>query len=201
MLTVEELANEIALHIHDTNNAEFTPAHLLTFINSAARDFRNGGWYLPADMDDTIVVTANTQEYAIPLPFANLKDVLQSETVNGTTQYYPTLPRGHWKPIKNGVTPKLYFHTQTSLIVGRTLRLVGQKRPTIYGSMQEEVDDDLESDLRERAISYALMAVGHGGSELAQTRKQMGLLRRQLQRPYPPADMREWNDAKRIPGR
>lgn len=201
MLTVEELANEIALHIHDTNNAEFTPAHILTFINSAARDYRSSGWFLPADVDETIEVVANTQEYAIPLPFANLKDVMQSETINGTEQFYNTVPRFHWKPIKNGLTPKLFFITQTALRPGRTLRLVGQKRPTIYGDLQEQVDEELESDLRERALSYALMAVGHGGSELAQTRKQMGLLRRQLQRPYPPADMREWNDAKRIPGR
>lgn len=196
-MIVEELIDEIQLHIHDTATAELTRIQLLTFLNSAARDFRGTGWYRYLEDDEGITVAAQTYDYDIPRAFATIKEVRLEEVTTGA--FLHPVPDNHWKPVFSNGKPRIRFSTLTALSVGRSIRLIGQAKPSLYGDETAIVDSGMEYLLRERTVSYVLMALSPGNSELANRRAQLGLARRQMQRPYPPAEFRLDVNAKIVP--
>ena len=200
-MLVSEMQTELSLHLNDVAQAELTAAQLLTFIQSAARDFRSTGWLIRMEDNESLTVLANTPEYNVPATFAYIQDIWMERVVNGVSQFDIQIPRGHWTPRINGGVPVIFFYTQSALETGRLLKIVGQARPTIYTAAGNTIDVGMEYVLRERALSYALMSVAAGGSELARWRQQTSLVRRQLQRPFPPKDFRQLPGSQIVPGR
>jgi hypothetical protein len=125
-------------------------------------------------------VVTGTYEYAMPASFAFLESVWLEDTSEGTSIYTQEVPRGHWtigyNTLVSTPTPTLKFYTLTSVSNGKKLKLVGQKRPTIYALTTETVDPGMDSFLRERALFFGFRYLAAGRSEYATWRQQMALL-------------------------
>ncbi len=200
-MLVSEMVTEIQLHIHDVSGGELTAAQILTFIQSAARDYRATGWLLAMEDDESLTVTASTPEYNVPASFAFIQDFWLERTVDNVSHYDIHIPRDHWTLRINGSVPVVFFYTQSHLETGKKLKIVGQKRPTIYVLSSETVDVGLEFGLRERALAYALLSVGFGESELARLRLNAAGIHLTLSPRYPPGGFRMLPSSKRVPGR
>lgn len=173
MLDVATLRDDCAIMVHDPSYAEITKAIWLVFLRSASLDARNMGWLVPHEDDESILIAASTYEYTVPQEFAYIDSLLIEETVNGSAQYIERVPENYWEIRLNGGVPVLNFATISHLSVGKHIKVVGQKRPTVYTSADEPIDPGMESFLRERALYFAFRYVGAGSSELAGWRRTM----------------------------
>lgn len=173
MANVDELVWEVALHAGDPSYSELSEQHLLALVRSAAYDARNSGWLLPHEEDESLTVTENTYEYAVPLDFAYIEKMYLEETINSTDIYIEPVPSNHWELRLNGAIPVIYFNTLSAVTIGKNLKIVGQKRPTLYHIRDQIIDRGMESFLRERALYYAFRILGAGMSELARWRQTM----------------------------
>ena len=173
MIDVATLRDDCALMVHDPAYSEITKPQWLIFMRSAAADARNAGWLIRSEDDESITVTATAYDYTVPQPFAYIQTLILSETVNGVVNYIEEIPRSHWDIRLNGGVPTISFDTISSLVSGRTIKVIGQKRPTTYTSADEPVDAGMDSFLRERAMYFAFRYMGAGSSELAAFRRQM----------------------------
>lgn len=205
-MLVSDLQDELALHVHDPNYGEISAAQWLMFINSAARDLRDSGWLVRQTDDTSIVTASNDFDYDVPAGFAYVSDMFIEETINGVSVYVRRIPRHHWTIRENPTSgnPEFYFSTISELVSGKHLRIIGQKRPTIYTSPTETLNPGMEAFLRERALCYGARFLGAGSSELARWRQTIAgqalasseqFLRRQ------PQEMRELPDSIEVPGR
>lgn len=166
---------ELALHGHDISNGEVSTAQWLSFIVSAVRDCRSSGWLIRLEDDESITVTATAYEYNVPSGFAYVEKLLIEETIQSTAVYVREIPKGHWEIRLNGSVPVFTFGTITELTPGRTIKVIGQKRPTIYTAANETIDAGMEGFLRERALYFGFRYMGAGISELARWRQQMSI--------------------------
>ena len=170
----------MALMAHDVALSELTQAQWLTLVQGAARDSRNSGWVLKMEDNESLTVVSGTYEYTMPATFAYLERVYLEDTSEGTSVYNLEVPRGHWdigyNDLGAGAVPTLKFATLTAVNVGKKLKLVGQKRPTIYALVTETVDPGMDSFLRERALFFGFRFLAAGRSEYATWRQQMALL-------------------------
>lgn len=205
-MLVSDLQEELALHVHDVNNGEVTSAQWLMFINSAARDARTSGWLVRQTDDTSIEVSASTYEYDIPAGFAYIQELYIEETINQSSVYVREIPRSHWDVRLNASTgnPELAFNTLSELTPSKHIRIIGQKRPTIYISPTQTIDAGMEGFIRERALYYGYRFLGAGLSELSKWRQDMAkmsfttaesMLHRQ------PQEMRELPNSTEVPGR
>ena len=170
-MDVRTLANDCALMTHDPSFNEITAPQWLVFIRSASSLCRNKGWLVDYEDDESIDVVASQFDYAVPLPFAYVDRLLVSET-DGVT-YIDPVPGEQWEIRLNDGVPKFSFVTLSYLSPGSTLKVVGQRRPTIYTSLDEQIDAGMDSFLLERALYYGFRYLGAGSSELAGWRRQM----------------------------
>lgn len=204
MYDVKTLRDECALHLHDVDFAEISEAHWLSFIRSASMDGRNAGWYIDVEDDESLTVAASDYDYTVPQHFAYLDRILIEETINGTSVYVREVPRSHWTVRLNGGVPVIEFSTVTELTVDKKLKLIGQKRPTLYTSADQPVDSGMESFLRERALYFAFRYTGAGLSELARWRQQMSVQSHQSSEAFlmrHPQEFRMHPSAILVPGR
>ncbi len=204
MLDLATLRDDCALMVHDPSFAEITALQWITFLRSASLDARNMGWLVDHEDDESITVVATTYDYTVPQAFAYVDRLILSESINGTTQYLEPVPHNQWEIRLNGGVPQFTFATLTSLSTGHTVKVIGQKRPTIYTSADEPIDAGMESFLRERALYFAFRYMGAGSSELANWRRTMSsqsfqtsdmMLRRH------PQEFRMRPNAEAVPGR
>lgn len=200
-MKVQTLLSMVTLMIRDVNQGEYTTAQLLLLLQSAAWDFRDGGWLLRMEDDESIVVVANTPEYDVPADFAYVQDLYLERTLGNSSDFSTQIPRGHWDIRLNDNGPQFVFYTQSFLDVGKNVKIVGQKRPTIYTDLNQDVDVGMIVRLRERVKFYARMGMAPGNSELARMRYTTAVTERQLERPYPPKTFRQLPGAKPVPGR
>ena len=135
-MLVSEMSDELALHAHDPTNAEVSAAQWMTFVNAAARDARTSGWLVRATDDISIAIASGTYEYSIPTTFAYIQTLYQEESLGSSSLYVQEVPRNHWDIRLNPSTgvPEIYFTTLTYVVNGKHIRIIGQKRPTIYTS-------------------------------------------------------------------
>lgn len=204
MATVEETIQEVALMVGDPGLNQLTRDNYLRLIRRASRDARNKGWYIHHEDDESLTVLANTWSYAIPLPFAYIERIMMSDTINNTTVFLDPISNEHWEPRLNGGVPVLEFLTSTSLFTGRSLKLIGQKRPTLYVNTAQDIDAGMESFIAERAAFYAFRIMGMGGSELARTRQQDANQALALSEDFlrsHPQEFRMAPNARYVPGR
>lgn len=201
-MRVADLINQVRGQSGDLGGGQMSRTQVLLYINSAATDYHDGGWFIPLEDDESLTVVQSAYDYDLPAGFALLEDIYMAVDVNGTDQFLIQIPRGHWGLRRNSGTVQIHFSSIGLLITGKALKLIGQRkvRPW-YGDENEEVDSGMASLLRERAASYMMQVMSQGGSELANRRAQIGMFKRQLQRPYPSAEFRMHPDAKVAPVR
>lgn len=203
-MDINTLRNDCAIMIHDPSFNEISEAQWLAFFRSAAQDARSAGWLLAWEDDETITITDTDYEYTVPQPFAYIEKLILGEVLNGTTVYLEEIPRPHYEIRLNGSVPVLSFNTITQLVVGNTLKVVGQKRPTLYTDAAQEVDGGMESFIRERALYFAFRFTGAGSSELATFRRNMATQCWQSSEMYlhrHPQEFRQRPSAMEVPGR
>lgn len=174
-MLVSELWADIALRIHDVGNAEVSTSQLTSFINMAARDARNLGWLLDLEEDESLLETATTFSFAVPANFAYIQTLLRENISTGTFDY--EIARGEWRLGLDGSVPTLFlFEPWYIPAVGSNIKIIGQKRPSLYSAGGDTVDAFLEPYLREKATYYSGMFVAFGESEYAATRRDAALL-------------------------
>ena len=203
-MLVSDLQDEVALHTHDIGKAEISAANLLVFINSAARDARNSGWLERLEDDESLEAAASTWEYDVPADFAYVEKLYIEETEENTDVYTNRIPEAHWEIRLNGSDPVFVFSSLQYLPAGKNIKVVGQKRPTIYTTAGQTIDLGMESFLRERVLFFAFRYLGAGLSELARWRQSMATTSWQLSEAFlrrHPQEFRALPSSQEVPGR
>jgi hypothetical protein len=205
--TVAQLEADIALRLHDVSNNELTggTGQLLTLINQASRWLKNSGILVPLEEDESLTEAANTYSFAVPANFAYISQIIRQNKATNT--YDPTneIDQNVWRIGVDGGVPTLFFDEVRYLpAAGAKLKIIGQKRPTIYTTTSDTIDEGLENLLLERTLYYAFQFLAAGRSEYAQWRQQEALLARQeseLALARAPQQFRMRPNSRWVPGR
>ena len=204
-MLVSELVTEVALHCHDEGNAELSAANLFIMVNSAARDARHtAGWLIRLEDDETLEAAENDWEYDVPASFAYIEKLLIEETVNSSSVYTTEIPRHTYEVRLNGGVPVFAFSSLQFLQPGKNIKVIGQKRATIYTATSNTIDPGMESFLRERTLYFAFRYMAAGLSELAAWRRQMSIQCWQTSEAFlrrHPQEFRMMPSAIEVPGR
>ena len=203
-MNVSDLITEIRMHVHDTNAGEISATNALIMVQSAARDARSNGWLIHTEDDESITCAANDWSYDVPMDFAYVQGLLIEEISNGSSIYVTGIPRSHWDIRLNGGQAVFEFNTLQYVEAGKKIKVIGQKRPTIYANVNEEIDPGMESFLRERVLFFAFRYTGAGISELAKWRQGMANVSWQISEAFlkrHPQEFRVWPSALLVPGR
>lgn len=173
-MTVNELLQEIAQHLGDPRMERLDVDRLIFFLNSAARDAANQGWYILEEEDESITLSANTYDYNVPANFAYIHE-LWIEDTSQSGVFTEFVPYHHWALVLDGGVPKIRFDKNLAhLPTGKRVKVVGQRRPTTnYSVGATSIDTGMESFLRERSVAYAARFLAGGGPELQQWYSQL----------------------------
>ena len=167
MTTVLQLIDEIFEHIRPPDEIDVSIPRMLTYVNSAARDARNSGWLVHLEDDESLTFAQDTWEYAVPATFAYVKELRVENDTTSPSTWDEIIPDAYWAPPRiDAAVPKFFFIRPFMVPVGLKMKVVGQKRPTVYSLVTETVDTGMESFLRERAITYALSFIHSSMPEL-----------------------------------
>lgn len=203
MALVSDVSAEIALRIHDVSNAEISAPQLITFINMAVKDARNAGWLIDLEEDESLTEAATTFSFAVPANFAYISRILRENTALGT--YDTDIDRASWRLGLNGGVATLFFtEFRYDPLGGAHLKLIGQKRPTLYTAVGDTVDAFLDDYIREKATYYAGIFASFGESEYARSRQSAALLARDeaaRMLATSPQVFRMKQDSRHVPGR
>jgi len=203
MSLVSDVSAEIALRIHDVANAEISTAQLLSFVNMAVKDARNAGWLIDLEEDESLTEAATTFSFAVPANFAYIRRILRQNTALNTYDF--EIDRNSWRLGLDGGVAVLFFDDwRYDPIGGAHLKIIGQKRPTLYTAVGNTVDAFLDAFLREKATYYAGIFASFGESEYARTRQQAALLANQEATrllSQSPQVFRMHQDSRHVPGR
>ena len=166
-MTVDELIVDIAHQLQDPALAVVNRPQVVNFINDAAHDASNGGWFVKLDDSAGITIVSGTFEYAIPSTFVLIYELRDSGAGD-----LNVIPYSHWT-IEDGVTPVIRFSeelydTTASGHNGETVVIKGHRRPSLaYVEGTGVIDIGMESFLRERAVAYAARNISKGSSTKA----------------------------------
>lgn len=174
-MLVSDLYGDVALRIHDVGNVEVSTTQMISFINMAVRDARNAGWLLDLEEDESLTEAANTFSFAVPANFAYIHRLLRENT--STSTFDEEIPRNTYRLGLNGGNPTIFFFEPWySPTAGANIKILGQKRPSLYAAGSETVDSFMEPFLLERTAYRAGIFAGFGESEYAATRRDAALL-------------------------
>ena len=203
MALVSDVSAEIALRIHDVSNAEISPTQLMSFINMAVKDARNAGWLIDLEEDESLLEAATTFSFTVPANFAYIRKILRENTALNTFDF--EIDRNSWRLGLDGGVATLFFDDwRYDPIGGANLKIIGQKRPTLYTLTTETIDAFLDDYLREKATYYAGIFASFGESEYSRTRQQAALLARDEASRIlatSPQVFRMKPDSRHVPGR
>jgi hypothetical protein len=180
MAIVQDLVDEIYAVLRPSESVEVTISQLQTFLNMAARDAQRSGQLIVLEDDESLTWTSNTYEYNVPASFAYVSELRVENTATGTSTWDEEVPYHFWSIRLDDSVPKFFISRGFPIPAGKLMKVVGQKRPTIYSSgatgLAETVDLGLESFLRDRAMSFALdfQATGNPTLEIDRTRLALG---------------------------
>lgn len=167
-MLISELKQELAINLDDPAMQKIVDSLYLIQINKAARDLRNSGWYIHLEEDESLTEVDSTYTYTIPASFVIISELRRGETFDSTVVYDVPIPRHNWEVGLDGGVAIIRFDSNFfTLQSGVSLKVMGQRRPTIYTADTDTVDIGCESFLSERATSYCARLLGLGGSELA----------------------------------
>jgi len=205
MATVTTLTADVALRLHDTANAELTTPQILLLLNQAVQWARNGGLLVPLEEDESLVEVANTYSFEVPASFAYINRIVRKNRSTGTYDGYNSFGPEAWRLGIDGSDPTLFFdEARYDPDAGNTLKVIGQKRPTVYTQGTDTIDTGLENILTERTLFYAFQFLAAGRSEYAVWRQQEAMIARaesELALARAPQQFRMKPNSRYVPGR
>jgi len=205
-MLVIDLLGDVAESLHDPAMEKVDLNRLIKFLNDASRDARNEGWYVHKADDTSIVLADATYDYEIPAAFCSIYE-LWMEDIIGEGVFATPIQPALWTPELHS-DAKSYIHFYSPFFepdAGRDLKIKGQGRPSTYTvSLTGEIDANMESFLRERALSYAARFLASGGAEFSPVYDKLGdkawAISERLLHSHP-QQMRQRTNSKVIPGR
>lgn len=171
MATATEIGLQVARRVRDATQSELTAAGYLDFINMAIDDLKLEGWLEPQAEDTSLSVLAGTYTYTIPDGFAYIRRLEQADS-DGSYPMDSIIPAHYWF-IENDAQINIRPDYHAGLVTGRTIKIVGQKRPSggVLGSAT--IVAGMESFVRERAVTYVAEYLASGDSALAGFRQRL----------------------------
>ncbi len=152
--------------IRGPDAVEITIPQVQQFINDAVYEARSSGWLLPMEDDESLTFAANTYEYNVPSDFAYVSKLrIEDDTTTPSTWNW-ILEKHLWDIRIDESVPKFFIHRAVPLPIGQSLKVVGQKRLTVYSALATTVDPGVEAWLRARATATALGFIHSTGVDL-----------------------------------
>ncbi len=156
MPTVLDVVDSIMDSIRGPDAVEITIPQVQQFINDAVYEARSSGWLLPMEDDESLTFAANTYEYNVPADFAYVYELRVEDDTTTPSTWNEFIDRHLWDIRIDESVPKFFIHRGTRLPVPQSLKVVGQKRLTVYSALATTVDPGVEAWLRARATATAL---------------------------------------------
>lgn len=156
MTTVAQLAQRIAFHAHDPTMSLIMEEQHMSLINDAVRDLRMAGWLLPLAEDESTTMAEDTYEYDVPADFAYIYRLCEQSEVSPVT-YDIVVPAHQWRlGLDASADPEIIFNGDLwAPRAGKTIKVIGQKRPVVYTATTETLETEFEGFVRERATALA----------------------------------------------
>ncbi len=87
MTTINTLLTAAARHLGDPSMEQVKLIDWMSFVNDAADDLTNMGWLLPLEVNESVILAANTYQYDIPTGFAYITEIRVGDKTreNGST--------------------------------------------------------------------------------------------------------------------
>lgn len=181
-----------------------------TFLGAAVQDAKNSGWLIVLEDDESLTWTANTYAYAVPASFAYVSELRVENTATSPSTWDEVVPDHFWEIRLDSSVPKFFIHRGFPIPSGKLMKVIGQKRPTLYSAgatgLAETVDPGFESFLRDRALAYALSFQATASPDLEIDRSRIALMDRAMGRSEAmlarhPQENRVNPSAEHVPGR
>lgn len=210
MATIQDLLDSIKAQLRDSDLVEVTITQIQSFLNDAAQDAKNSGWLIDLEDDESLTWTNNTYEYAVPASFAYVSELRVENTATSPSTWDEVVPSHFWEIRLDSSVPTFFIHRGFPIPDSRLMKVVGQKRPTIYSSgatgLAETVDSGFESFLRDRALALALGFQATANPSLEIDRTRLALMDRAFGRSEAmlarhPQENRVTPNAEHAPGR
>lgn len=172
MSTVLDLVDDIMDGIRGPDVIEITIPKVQSFINQAVSEARSSGWLLPAEDDESLTFLSNTYEYNVPSDFAYVEELRVENDTTSPSTWNERVGSHLWEIRINSSVPVFFIHRAYRLPVGQLMKVIGQKRLTLYSALVTTVDPGVEAFLRARASATALGFI-HAAGELDPQRFSM----------------------------
>ena len=207
MATAQTIVDRIFDRMRPADYIEVSIPQVLSFINQAAEVARGSGWVLHMEDDESLTFAENTWEYAVPATFAYVESLRIEDDTTSPSTYDEHIPRSYWEIRINAAVPYFYINQRAFPIpVDKSLKVIGQKRPSLYTVITATVDPGMEAYLTEMASHFALSFMSAGNptleldrSRLALAQKSLGFAEALLSRH--PAEFRVRPSSRLVPGR
>ena len=155
-----ELKRRVAALAHDPEMTLISEALYAQFLDDAVDDLKSSGWLLPIEEDESLTMAADTYQYDVPADFAYIQDLFEEDSSTADL-YTESLPQHMWKPGYDGGNPTIEFNANLwTPVLGKSIKVVGQKRPSKYTADSDAVEDGFIGFMRVRAQAYALLYMG-----------------------------------------
>lgn len=160
MATVQGLIDSIMAQLRPWDLLETTIEQVQIFINDAVQDAKNSGWLIVLEDDESLTWATGTYEYAVPATFAYVSELRVENEATTPSTWDEIVPFHFWRISLDASVPKFFIHRGFAIPDARLMKVIGQKRPTLYSSgaagLAETIDPGFESFLRERSMAFAL---------------------------------------------
>lgn len=155
-----ELKRRVATSAHDPQMSIISEALYEQFLDDSIDDLKTNGWLVPLEEDEATTMVADDYEYDVPANFAYIKDIF-AESYSTADLYSERIDPHTYRLGYNGSTPAIIFNSIIwSPVVGKKLKIVGQRRPPKYTADSDVVEDGFVGFLRMRATAYAMLHLG-----------------------------------------
>lgn len=204
-MTGNDIAARVAMRLRDSGYNELSQSDYFAFVQDAYDDLMAAGWLDVCEEDDSTTMQTEVYEYAVPANFAFIYELREEDDGTPTT-YSIVVPAFHYR-IGLGAAGDAKFVFEPTLWSprdGKTIKVIGQKRPTKPSDGLASITAGYEPFLRERAISYAGVHLAQGSSALAKWRERVAEVAWARSETYlgrHPMEFRVRPGSKYVPGR
>ncbi len=204
MATVLDIIDSVKARMREDDRIEVTFAQMISFINDAAQDLVASGWVIQ-DLDEAGLFVAGTYEYVVPSGIAFIHEIRIENTVTSPSTWDEIIPLHFWR-IGEYDSPMINFHKAFPIPDAKLMRVLGQKRPSLYTATADTIDSGMEPYIRESALASALSFQSAAIPELEQSRSRFALagearLRAEQFLSRSPQRFRQFPNARYVPGR
>lgn len=175
MVTAAAVGLQIARRLNDASQQAISAAGYLDYINMALDDLTMEGWLQPHNEDSSISIVSGTYDYNVPSGFAYIRDMYIADP-DGHFPLSYGIPQIQWRLGLNssGVAQIHFWPDAWDLNTnGRSLLIIGQKRPSVNVAGSDTMVPQFVSFCRERGLSYAADQLGGGDDEPSRQRSRL----------------------------